>query len=243
MRRWPPRPDVSAFYSHPDVHLSPVESLAGWDKWLPGIMGTAHKVLTYLRGRGQATWKAGRAIARAVLPIEAMLGSVVQTLNHPLPVAVGPEEQAAAARARLAELGCAFDWSKLLDELAVAVTSESSRDIKGIKALWNHPGDSGLPTKLANEETQITAEKFHELPPSRMKAYRQYTWAQQQEATLKTDREVYDWLQDHVEQDENLPKFSTWSKYLRDARNACETNKHKSRKGRIGRSIVKSDQI
>jgi hypothetical protein len=83
------------------------------------------------------------------------------------------------------------------------------------------------------------------LPPCRKKAYSQYLWALEQNSELKgaTDRQVYAWLEQKLESDERLPSLNSWLRYVRDARRAMGTNKHTSRAGRSGRSIVRSEQI
>jgi hypothetical protein len=84
---------------------------------------------------------------------------------------------------------------------------------------------------------------FQKLPLSRKKAYGQYDWALKQNRALQgaTDREVFDWLKS--DGSEKLPSFPTWSKYVRDARRATDTNKHKSRAGRTGRSVVRLEEL
>jgi hypothetical protein len=100
-------------------------------------------------------------------------------------------------------------------------------------------GEVGPPKKAGK------GDDLDHLPPSRKKAYGQYLWAMKQHGALKgaTDRQVYDWLEENIESDEKLPTFANWSRYLRDARRANDANKHKSRVGRSGRSIVRPDEI
>jgi hypothetical protein len=85
-----------------------------------------------------------------------------------------------------------------------------------------------------------------QLPPAREKAYRQYLDAVEKNPTLlseATDREVYDWLQEHAE-GEQLPTYATWSKYVREGRNHYGTSKHTPRTGRpTGKSVVRRDDI
>jgi hypothetical protein len=84
------------------------------------------------------------------------------------------------------------------------------------------------------------------LSPSRMKAYQQFLWAVNTNAELDgaTDRDVYDWLKEHLDENESLPEFSAWSRYVRQAREAYGTSKHNRRAGRqTGRSIARPDEI
>src|SRR5262249_35419053 len=78
------------------------------------------------------------------------------------------------------------------------------------------------------------------LSPSRQKAYRQYlsAVARNPELVGATDRRVYEWLEAHLEEDDQLPSFLNWARYLRDARATYNASKHTRRAGRkTGRSI------
>jgi hypothetical protein len=84
------------------------------------------------------------------------------------------------------------------------------------------------------------------LSPSRQKAYQQYLSAVASDPELggATDRAVYNWLEAHLEEGDQLPSFSVWARYLRDARATHHTGKHTRRAGRkTGRNIVRPDQI
>jgi hypothetical protein len=88
-----------------------------------------------------------------------------------------------------------------------------------------------------------------QLPLSRLKAYQQYQEAiarsRETDGVLSKeseDRAVYDWLTEHGE--ERLPKFETWARYVRAARESSDTSKHSPRAGRTtGRSVVKRSEI
>jgi hypothetical protein len=84
------------------------------------------------------------------------------------------------------------------------------------------------------------------LAPSRKKAYSQYLWALNENASLEggTDQEVYDFVRDHLlEEGEKLPTFASWGKYLREARAAVGAGKNSPRAGRNpGRSIIGLDE-
>jgi hypothetical protein len=114
---------ATAFYSHTDSHLLPLEALTAWRDGLRRVRGWAQKVMPYLHGRAPRTWDAGHTIDRAIFPIDASLGSVVSFRTNRLPLSLSPEAQAAPSRARLGELR-GFDGQTLLSELAHAVTSE-----------------------------------------------------------------------------------------------------------------------
>src|SRR5205085_5530606 len=99
------------------------------------------------------------------------------------------------------------------------------------------PDPAPTPTRSAKVATK------RKLPPSRLRAYGQFLHAVKQNAALDSDREVYDWLKENLDDDETLPIFSTWRRYVTEARKANETNKHTSRAGRPGRSILTPDKI
>jgi hypothetical protein len=98
----------------------------------------------------------------------------------------------------------------------------------------------------ADERKRKVGEKIDDqLKPSREKAYRLFQWATGQKPDLTRDRDVYDWLQEHSDVLEELPRFDTWSKYLREARAHYQDHKHtpRSTKTPSGKSVVRRDQI
>jgi hypothetical protein len=115
---------VAAYYSHPDPHLLPLESLTAWLDAFRRTAANAQEVKPYLHGRAPKTWNLAHEIDQAIFPVHAVLGSAVGFLTEPLPVTASPEQQAASSRRRLAELR-GFDARPLLDDLAAAVTDES----------------------------------------------------------------------------------------------------------------------
>ncbi len=103
-----------------------------------------------------------------------------------------------------------------------------------------HPGGVSSATTPSPPPTNAA------LPPSRRKAYQQYLWATRTSPELAeaTDRDVYRWLSEHVDDGEQLPAFGTWSRYLREARVFYGTSKHNRRSGRgTGRSVVRRGEI
>ena len=86
-------------------------------------------------------------------------------------------------------------------------------------------------------------EKFEALPPSRKKAWNQYFRAQ---VALRncTDREAYEWCEMQLEEEETMPTFSTWSRYVRDARRAMGLQKNTpGRPIPTGKSVVTPDDV
>lgn len=84
-----------------------------------------------------------------------------------------------------------------------------------------------------------------QLKPSREKAYRLFQWAMEQKPDLKTDRDVYDWLNEYPDLPDELPTFATWCKYLREARAFHKDHKHTPRTTKVvsGKSVVRRDRI
>jgi hypothetical protein len=91
---------------------------------------------------------------------------------------------------------------------------------------------------------QSEGDSAGKLPPSRLKVLNQYRDALSKCPALNEaiDQDVYDWLKEHSD-DDPLPSFANWSRYLREARKATGTNKNTPRSGRTGRSVVRSDEI
>jgi hypothetical protein len=83
------------------------------------------------------------------------------------------------------------------------------------------------------------------LKPSRARAYSQWKNAVEQNAAFcdtTTDREVYDWVADH-DDDDVLPSFATWARYVGEARAYHGTPKYAPRVRATTRSTVKRDDI
>jgi hypothetical protein len=78
-------------------------------------------------------------------------------------------------------------------------------------------------------------------------AYDSYEYGSRQSDSLK-DKDVYDWLKENGYELEtgkkyNLPKhYEIWSRYVREGRKFYHTQKNTSRYGRMGGSIVRTDQ-
>jgi hypothetical protein len=92
--------------------------------------------------------------------------------------------------------------------------------------------------------TAKTEEALASLPVSRRKAYGQYRDALRRNPDFgdePTEEAVYNWVKEHWDpNDGKLPKFTTWSRYLREARAAVGEQKNKPRGGRpAGKSVVR----
>jgi hypothetical protein len=121
----------------------------------------------------------------------------------------------------------------------------ADRDQAGVE---NGSGTSS-PEAVVPLDTTVAPEPPTEpprLPPSHEKAYRQYKDATDKNPTQlngATDREVYEWLQKHAE-DEKLPSLDSWARYLRNARRHYGDQKNTPRAGRpTGKSVVRKDEI
>jgi len=100
-------------------------------------------------------------------------------------------------------------------------------------------------TSAAATASLLGEQEHGSLAPSRKKAYQQFLWSISTAPQLAgaTDRQVYDWLLQHSDEDEP-PVFSTWSRYLREARAFYGTRKNNRRAGReTGRSVVRATEI
>lgn len=76
------------------------------------------------------------------------------------------------------------------------------------------------------------------------KALSQFRHAMEQEPTLKTDDEVYDWLIEEFRADNvQLPRRDTWKRYLRCARASCGEQKNGPRMGNETRSVVSAKRL
>jgi hypothetical protein len=143
-------------------------------------------------------------------------------------------ESAESFRGDYEWVGQDLGLQQLQAEFDLEFSKLSSKDFSG-------PSEQDEPTSINVERVGMAS-----VSPSREKAYRQYTQAVGNNPTQlngATDYEVYDWLKEHSE-GEPLPTFSTWSKYLREARKHYGNNKNTPRRGRAtGKSIVRSNEI
>jgi hypothetical protein len=103
------------------------------------------------------------------------------------------------------------------------------------------PGPVGEGKK---EESANTDSQSKKLRPCDERAYNQFLFATEQEASLKSDKEVYDWLSGckSIQEDE-LPSFATWSRCLRRARNAKGKSKNTPRRGNPTKSVVRGHRV
>jgi hypothetical protein len=162
---------VSAFYSYPNAHLQPLESLKPWWDGFRLIKANAQEVMAYLHGRAPRTWSVGYAIDNAIFPIWVALGSAVTFLTHPLRVQLTAEEQAASSRARLAEL-IQFDGRPLLAQLAAAVTTECG---VGLGLPPSNQVEQTQPTPAPPASAQI-GEATEPQPPKHSSDFRSVVW-------------------------------------------------------------------
>jgi hypothetical protein len=124
-------------------------------------------------------------------------------------------------------------WGKHLSEFFPQV-----RHLRDKLKMESEPDEASETEPVPGSQVQVDASPSGLLPLSRRKAFSQYQDALRSDPNLATDREVYEWLDNHMEQGEALPKFSTWCAYLRGARQHFGTQKYTSRRGRAGRSII-----
>lgn len=105
----------------------------------------------------------------------------------------------------------------------------------------DNPRFPSPPGNEAGGEHDNIDHQSEKLRPCASKAWTQYQIAIKSEAELKTDQEAYRWYIDNfADDDETLPEFATWVRYVREARAA--KGKQKNRRGGAveTRSVVKS---
>lgn len=91
------------------------------------------------------------------------------------------------------------------------------------------PDEGRMPAREPVTEPDATPN-LDALPERCQRAYRLYLRAVAHfKLTDPTDQSVYDALREWDGRGEPLPAFETWARYLRDARNALEAQKHKPR--------------
>ena len=139
------------------------------------------------------------------------------------------------------------DWFQRLDNFADASVKAVDILLQWLDELDANSQPAAVVT-VKTKQPEVAAEQSEpelggvqspHLKPSVVKAYSQYTKAMEGKPELKTDREAYDWYEDNLEDDEKLPSFTTWTKYLRTARNAFDAQKNKRGLGVETRSVVR----
>lgn len=102
------------------------------------------------------------------------------------------------------------------------------------KSITNSPQKN---IDAVNDDDKVSA-----LTPSQQTAYQSCQFAESKIGKC-TDREAYDWLREEGPQEYDLPAFDTWRRYVRAGRKLHGAQKNTSRKGRIGRSVIKGNEI
>lgn len=138
--------------------------------------------------------------------------------------------------------------TRILDDLAHDLELLRQYDPEIIQQAMRKAEGGDLVFKAGDENAEKGGDGEHAeepLRPSREKAYRLFQWAMEQNPNLKTDRDVYDWLNERTDVPEELPNFPTWSKYLRESRAHHGDHKHtpRTKKRPSGKSVVLRDQI
>jgi hypothetical protein len=91
------------------------------------------------------------------------------------------------------------------------------------------------------------------LQPADRKAYLSFVYAESKVGKRLEDHEAHEWLTENgIDTDKGdlgeladyeLPAFETWTRQIREARNALDEQKYTSRAGREGRSIVERNRV
>ncbi len=98
----------------------------------------------------------------------------------------------------------------------------------------------GLPSAGAKPKAvPATGARPKQLGLIYARAHSQFVNAERQIGSC-TDRAAYRWLKEHEE--ERLPPYETWVRYVREARRTLGTRKNNPRAGRGGRSIITIDE-
>lgn len=103
------------------------------------------------------------------------------------------------------------------------------------------------PQSAVNVDTAPdTADPLDDLRRCHRMAYLAFVYAETQAERTLTDRDAWEWLDDHGADavagmgDYELPTLDTWARYLREARRVLDARKNTPRAGRAtGRSIVR----
>ena len=94
------------------------------------------------------------------------------------------------------------------------------------------------------DESLDAIEDSMQRPPRRIElAYQSFQGAERDTSRSLTNREAYEWLQEHGPDGYSLPAFETWSRYVRGGQRHYGTQKNTPRAGRTGRSIVPAEQL
>jgi hypothetical protein len=102
-------------------------------------------------------------------------------------------------------------------------------------------------------EVPSRADVFRQLRPCVRKAYLSFELAQSKAGSELEDRAAFDWLKENGFPDDagdtgelvdyELPDFDTWTRYLREAREALGEQKYSRRAGRKGKSVAGHDEL
>ncbi|MGH2272694.1 hypothetical protein ACQ9LF_12920 [Anaerohalosphaeraceae bacterium U12dextr] len=98
---------------------------------------------------------------------------------------------------------------------------------------WEIIPDKKKPEPVVHKVESVAVADVPEqkLSPADEKAYQSYCIAEQSLGKC-TDKEAYEWLEEHGDPDYELPSFDTWHKYVRNGRKYHNTNKNTRRAGR-----------
>ena len=119
----------------------------------------------------------------------------------------------------------------LLSHLTAPADVDSNRSFTSVR----QPVTS-MVTSATDDSSDCQLTRF---PDRHNTAWSQYQRAKELHPELKTDRDVYDWyVEDMADDEERLPSFDTWAKYVRTIRSALGQQKNKRGVGHETRSVA-----
>jgi len=96
---------------------------------------------------------------------------------------------------------------------------------------------------VSRETNSSNSQTVSEIPSRFEIAYRAFEFAEQKTGKELSDRDAYEWLKENGIDGHILPAYETWQRYVRGGRRLHHDQKNSPRGARVGRSIVRPDEI
>jgi len=140
-------------------------------------------------------------------------------------------------------VGPAAATRDILDRLASDLRNDSGGITLVLDDVDRVPEDEQATEKPAATATEEITRPPKRLKPCEKEAYEAYEHACGELRYDARNKEAYEWLQEYGLAEYDLPQFESWIRYLSAARRYHGTQRKKPRAGRIGRSVVRQDQV